>query len=57
MTNELTFEELENFRILLLIINGSKSASDYINFEYELINILKTVDKYDVLTVKLTCEH
>ncbi|KYM80093.1 hypothetical protein ALC53_09187, partial [Atta colombica] len=37
MTNELTFEELENFRILLLIINGSKSESDYINFEYELI--------------------
>ncbi|KYN16010.1 hypothetical protein ALC57_11735 [Trachymyrmex cornetzi] len=60
MTNEL-MSELENFKILLLIINNSKSVSDYYKTNgynnYLLKQILITADKYDVLTVKLTCEH
>ncbi|EGI62742.1 Speckle-type POZ protein B [Acromyrmex echinatior] len=56
MTNELTLDELENFKILLLIINGLKSVSDYLSSDM-LKKIFTIADKYDVLTVKLTCEH
>ncbi|XP_036142437.1 TD and POZ domain-containing protein 1-like [Monomorium pharaonis] len=57
MTNELkTNEEIEAFKqILSFIITGSQSIESY-NYD-KLITLLKIVDKYDVLTLKLICEH
>ncbi|XP_024873310.1 protein roadkill-like isoform X2 [Temnothorax curvispinosus] len=54
MTKELTSNELQTFKqILLYIITGSVKQCDY----DMLKKLLTAADKYDVLALKLTCEH
>lgn len=54
MTNDLTKSELLIFKeILLFILTGSVDQYDYNLFK----ELLQTADKYDVPTLKLTCEH
>lgn len=56
MTNELiTHDEIQNFKILLFIINGSKSIESY--DYYALKKLLAASNKYDVSSLKLTCER
>ncbi|XP_028048339.2 TD and POZ domain-containing protein 1-like [Monomorium pharaonis] len=57
MTNELkTNEEIEAFKqILLFIITGSQSVESY-NY-YRRTTLFKIANKYDVVTLKLICEH
>ncbi|TGZ50580.1 Uncharacterized protein DBV15_12927, partial [Temnothorax longispinosus] len=55
MTNELiTDNELQKFKqILVFILTGSVEQCDY----DMLKKLLTAADKYDVPTLKLTCEH
>lgn len=54
MTNDLTTSEVLGFKnLLLFILTGSVDQYDYYMFK----ELLKTADKYDVSTLKLTCEH
>jgi len=55
MTNELTSSELQAFKqLLLFIITGSIEKQH----DYDMLkNLLIIADKYDVLLLKLICEH